>query len=227
MKNKKKFKNIKQDSSKIMSSKLLAINKIEVELCKIADNYVNDLNRQDNEVLGEMYEPMVDLANLLINSSKFVNDKNRDLIAHELAVDVIMRFKHNQDFFVYAWNKYLRLALLRVNTKYVVRDEQKFSSKLIHTTESEFTYGQIENTLDYSTTLDCDVYYNDELEIEWMRTLNKLYDNSYDGIIKKYKALTTNSYFKEEFLREIANETKRVGKVEPTLCSGKVELYKN
>lgn len=66
-----------------------------------------------------MYHDILDLGKLVYCNAGTYTIQAMDHIVHDLATDIITRFKTKPDYAVHAWYKYIRLVLLRFRDNYI------------------------------------------------------------------------------------------------------------
>lgn len=93
-------------------------NSYELVLRDLSDKFIKS-GRTEHSYIDEMYLDIVDLGKMIYCNHGTYSLHAMDDIVHELACDIITRYKTKPNFELYAWYKYIRLVLLRFRDNYI------------------------------------------------------------------------------------------------------------
>ena len=93
-------------------------NSYELVLRELSDKFIKS-GRSEHSYIDEMYLDIVDLAKMIYCNHGTYYLSAMDDITHELACDIITRYKTKPDYELFAWYKYIRLVLLRFRDNYI------------------------------------------------------------------------------------------------------------
>lgn len=194
---------------------LAKANSHELVLRELSDKFIES-ERKEHSYIDEMYHDILDLARLVYCHAGTYSMYAMEDIVHELACDIITRYKTKEDYFIWAWYKYIRLVLLRfrdnyikINSSQVYEPQHNDERTIWHRTERTMEDELVTPTSSDIQAVLGSAFNASIIKLSSLVRINPDSPNYFSSMIRLVNSVNSNPVHSRFILNEVRNSVKR------------------